>query len=102
MCDWFNRKYWSGQLRYNAIASEMIDTQMTRSINEKRRNTITVQIPLKRFGDINQVAKTAIFWHKIIILQGKSSLLMAVLLCSMKARNDKSSNYGKGGFNTNW
>ena len=48
-------------LRCNAIAPGMIDTQMTENISEKRRDKITVQIPLKRFGNISEVAQTAIF-----------------------------------------
>ena len=35
--------------------------QLHRNISEKRRDKITVQIPLKRFGNISEVAQTAIF-----------------------------------------
>lgn len=48
-------------VRCNAIAPGMISTQMTTSLNEKRKNEITSQIPLKRFGDPIEVAQTAVF-----------------------------------------
>ncbi|WEV43050.1 3-oxoacyl-[acyl-carrier-protein] reductase [Lactobacillus sp. ESL0684] len=48
-------------LRCNAIAPGMIATQMTEQLSEKRQAEIAKQIPLKRFGNIAEVAQTAIF-----------------------------------------
>ncbi|MDF7639535.1 3-oxoacyl-[acyl-carrier-protein] reductase [Lactobacillus sp. ESL0791] len=48
-------------LRCNAIAPGMIDTQMTRHLSEKRQEEIAAAIPLKRFGNIQEVAQTAVF-----------------------------------------
>ncbi|WEV71024.1 3-oxoacyl-[acyl-carrier-protein] reductase [Lactobacillus sp. ESL0785] len=48
-------------LRCNAIAPGMIVTQMTEALSEKRQAEIAKQIPLKRFGQIKEVAQTAVF-----------------------------------------
>ncbi|MDF7682897.1 3-oxoacyl-[acyl-carrier-protein] reductase [Lactobacillus sp. ESL0679] len=48
-------------LRCNAIAPGMIATQMTQALSEKRQAEIAKQIPLKRFGQIEEVAQTAVF-----------------------------------------
>ncbi|UQS84351.1 3-oxoacyl-[acyl-carrier-protein] reductase [Bombilactobacillus thymidiniphilus] len=48
-------------LRCNAIAPGMIDTQMTQQLSDKRQTEIINQIPLKRFGQIKEVAATAVF-----------------------------------------
>ena len=49
----------------------MIYKQMTENISEKRRDKITVQIPLKRFGNISEVAQTAIFLAQNDYITGK-------------------------------
>lgn len=48
-------------LRCNAIAPGMIDTAMTAALADKVKDGILEQIPLKRFGNVEEVAQTAIF-----------------------------------------
>lgn len=48
-------------LRCNAIAPGMIDTAMTADLSDKVKEGILEQIPLKRFGNVAEVAQTAIF-----------------------------------------
>lgn len=48
-------------IRVNAIAPGMIDTEMTQSLSERVKGKILDQIPLKRFGSAHEVAKGAIF-----------------------------------------
>ncbi|NVY96686.1 3-oxoacyl-[acyl-carrier-protein] reductase [Lactobacillus sp. DCY120] len=48
-------------LRCNAIAPGMIDTQMTQALSPKMQEEILTQIPLKRLGQIQEVAQTAVF-----------------------------------------
>ena len=48
-------------IRVNSIAPGMIDTQMTAALSERVQKNILEQIPLKRFGNPDEVAQTAIF-----------------------------------------
>lgn len=48
-------------LRCNAIAPGMIDTQMTQNLSAKIQEQLVKQIPLKRLGQIKEVAQTAVF-----------------------------------------
>lgn len=48
-------------LRCNAIAPGMIDTQMTQDLSAKIQEQIISQVPLKRFGKIDEVAQAAVF-----------------------------------------
>lgn len=48
-------------LRCNAIAPGMIDTQMTRNLSEKIQQQLLKEIPLKRLGQIEEIAQTAVF-----------------------------------------
>lgn len=48
-------------LRCNAIAPGMIETQMTQALNAKKQEEIVRQVPLKRFGQIDEIVQTAIF-----------------------------------------
>ena len=48
-------------IRVNSIAPVMIDTQMTAALSERVQKNILEQIPLKRFGNPDEVAQTAIF-----------------------------------------
>lgn len=48
-------------LRCNAIAPGMIDTQMTQDLSAKIQEQIVDQVPLKRFGKIDEVAQAAVF-----------------------------------------
>ena len=49
------------KLRCNAIAPGMIDTQMTRNLSEKIQQQLVKEIPLKRLGQIEEIAQTAVF-----------------------------------------
>lgn len=48
-------------IRVNAIAPGMIDTEMTRKLSERVKKNILEQIPLKRLGSTNEVAQGAVF-----------------------------------------
>lgn len=48
-------------LRSNAIAPGMIDTAMTQQLSEKVQTEIINEIPLKRYGQVEEVASAAIF-----------------------------------------
>lgn len=48
-------------IRVNAIAPGMIATDMTAALSDKVQAEILEQIPLKRFGEANEIAQTAIF-----------------------------------------
>ena len=52
------REYASRGIRCNALAPGFIETQMTKEINH---DMVRVQIPLKRFGTPEDVAKAAAF-----------------------------------------
>lgn len=48
-------------VRVNAIAPGFIRTKMTDRLTEEQRNALTVNIPLGRIGDPEEVAKVALF-----------------------------------------
>lgn len=48
-------------IRVNAIAPGMVDTDMTEKLSERVKEKIMEQIPLKRLGQAHEVAQTAIF-----------------------------------------
>lgn len=48
-------------IRVNAIAPGMIDTEMTPKLSERVKKNILEQIPLKRLGSTNEVAQGAVF-----------------------------------------
>ncbi|WP_135306591.1 SDR family oxidoreductase [Lactobacillus crispatus] len=48
-------------IRVNAIAPGMIDTEMTQKLSERVKKNILEQIPLKRLGSTNEVAQGAVF-----------------------------------------
>ncbi|WP_270770396.1 SDR family oxidoreductase [Lactobacillus crispatus] len=48
-------------IRVNAIAPGMIDTEMTQKLSERVKENILEQIPLKRLGSTNEVAQGAVF-----------------------------------------
>lgn len=52
------REYASRGIRCNALAPGFIETQMTKELNH---DMVRVQIPLKRFGTPEDVAKAAAF-----------------------------------------
>jgi 3-oxoacyl-[acyl-carrier protein] reductase len=45
----------------NAIAPAQIDTRLTRSLPEEARQRRVARIPMARFGDVDEVAKAALF-----------------------------------------
>lgn len=49
------------QIRVNAIAPGFIDTDMTKDIPEETRAKLIDQIPLRRFGHVNDVSLAALF-----------------------------------------
>lgn len=48
-------------IRVNAIAPGMIATDMTAALSDKVQADILEQIPLKRFGEADEIAQTALF-----------------------------------------
>lgn len=48
-------------IRVNAIAPGFIQTDMTDILSDDVKQNIMNQIPLKRFGDVNEVAQTVLF-----------------------------------------
>ena len=48
-------------IRVNAIAPGMINTDMTAELSDRVKKNILEQIPLTRLGEANEVAETAIF-----------------------------------------
>lgn len=48
-------------IRVNAIAPGMIDTEMTQKLSERVKKNILEQIPLKRLGSTNEVDQGAVF-----------------------------------------
>jgi NAD(P)-dependent dehydrogenase (short-subunit alcohol dehydrogenase family) len=48
-------------IRVNAIAPAQIDTRMTRTLPEEARQRRLARIPLGRFGDVDEVARAALF-----------------------------------------
>lgn len=48
-------------IRVNAIAPGMIDTEMTQKLSERVKKNILEQIPLRRLGLANEIAQGAIF-----------------------------------------
>ena len=51
----------SKNVRVNAIAPGMINTDMTAVLSDKVKEGILAAIPLKRFGEPEEIAKTAVF-----------------------------------------
>lgn len=49
------------QIRVNAIAPGFIDTDMTQDIEQEQKSKIIENIPLKRFGNVNDVSLAALF-----------------------------------------
>lgn len=48
-------------IRVNAIAPGVIDTDMLRCLSESEKDILKEEIPLQRFGKAEEVAKTALF-----------------------------------------
>lgn len=55
------KEFAARNIRVNAIAPGMIDTDMTAVLSDKVKEGILSQIPLKRFGKPEEIAKTAVF-----------------------------------------
>jgi len=45
----------------NCVAPGFIDTDMTRSLNDTQREALLGQIPLKRLGDVQDIATAVLF-----------------------------------------
>lgn len=48
-------------IRVNAISPGVIDTNMNKGFSEEERNEIKNEIPMMRFGEVEEIAKTAVF-----------------------------------------
>lgn len=59
-------------IRVNAIAPGMIDTEMTQQLSERVKQNILKQIPLSRWGKPAEVAETAIFLAQNDYLTGQT------------------------------
>lgn len=55
------REVGSRQITVNAIAPGFIDTDMTRDLDAKTRETMLEQIPLQRLGSVNDIAASVAF-----------------------------------------
>lgn len=51
----------SKNIRFNAIAPGFINTEMTHKLDEKTKSTFLSEIPMKRFGEAEEVSKAAVF-----------------------------------------
>jgi 3-oxoacyl-[acyl-carrier protein] reductase len=50
------REVGSRGITVNCVAPGFIDTDMTRALNEQQREALLAQVPLARFGDVEEVA----------------------------------------------
>ena len=48
-------------VRVNAIAPGVIDTKMNSFLSDEDRKSLEEEIPMGRFGKVDEVAKTAVF-----------------------------------------
>jgi 3-oxoacyl-[acyl-carrier protein] reductase len=55
----------------NAIAPGMINTDMTAVLSDKVKENILAGIPLKRFGEPEEIAQTAVFLAKSKYITGQ-------------------------------
>ena len=55
------RELGSRSITVNAVAPGFIETDMTRALSEQQRTAYHAQIPLGRFGSVEEVANTVIF-----------------------------------------
>ncbi len=56
-----SKEYGKKQITVNAIAPGFIETDMTKDLSEDIKTTYLAQIPLHRFGDVEDIANTALF-----------------------------------------
>ena len=77
------RELASRGITVNAVAPGFIDTEMTAVLPDQVKSTVTEQIPLKKFGSVEDVAETVHFWllTKQSILPVRSSVWMAEWQC---------------------
>lgn len=59
-------------IRVNAIAPGMIATEMTAALSDRVKKNILTQIPLARFGEVDEVAQAAIFLAQNDYLTGQT------------------------------
>lgn len=62
-------------IRVNAIAPGMIDTEMTQSLSERVKEKILDQIPLKRLGSGDEVAQGAVFLAQNDYITGQTIVI---------------------------
>ncbi len=55
------RELASSGIRVNAIAPGFIETRMTDKLSDKIKETVSTQIPLKRFGKVEDIAEAVLF-----------------------------------------
>lgn len=65
------REVASRHITCNAIAPGFIETEMTDSLSDKIKEQMLQQIPLKNFGQVEDVAQTAIFLAKSPYITGQ-------------------------------
>ena len=51
-------------IRVNSIAPGVINTEMNSFLSEEEKNQLVDEIPMNRFGDVNEIAKAVIFLCK--------------------------------------
>ena len=52
------------ELRVNSIAPGVINTEMNSFLSEEEKEQLVDEIPMNRFGDVNEIAKAVIFLCK--------------------------------------
>lgn len=55
------KEFAAKSIRVNAVAPGFIESKMTQSLSEDIRNRMLDAIPMKRFGDPEDVAKVVLF-----------------------------------------
>ncbi|MCM0582382.1 3-oxoacyl-ACP reductase FabG [Weissella diestrammenae] len=59
-------------IRVNAIAPGMIESDMTNALSEAQRETILTNIPLKRYGHVDEIAQTVLFLTRNDYITGQT------------------------------
>jgi NAD(P)-dependent dehydrogenase (short-subunit alcohol dehydrogenase family) len=68
-------------IRVNSVCPGFIDTKMTRSLTEAKRNDYIKSIPLNRFGSTNEVAETIFYLINAKYITGQSIVIDGGLTC---------------------
>ena len=67
----------------NAIAPGFVETDMTAALSEDLQKQMLETIPLKRYGQVDDIAQAAVFWQRIRTLPVRYSMLMAECACNL-------------------